>query len=185
MKPTGRRRFRKMNARFRQRGSVVVRERARSTSAGKARKLILNDFWGGDPLPLPRTVFSPRSLVGMTQSARKRAARFYPCAGCVACTDGIESARPPIEPWRCDLERLDLFDPAMWGRKPDSVPECRQEWLHLWAKQSAKYRIGQSLRPCLGCEECRGYDDGIGVMHCDGSGVISARPRVNAGSEAR
>lgn len=72
MKPNGRRRFRKMNARFRQRGSAVVRERARSTSAGKARKLILNDFWGGDPLPLPPPVFSPRSLVGMTRGARKR-----------------------------------------------------------------------------------------------------------------
>ena len=99
MKPNGRRRFRKMNARFRQRGSEVVSERARTTSAGKARKLILNDFWGGDPLPLPPRPFSPRSLVGMTQRARKRAAwksfseraryhigqRLRPCPGCLRC----------------------------------------------------------------------------------------------------
>ena len=99
MKPNGRRRFRKMNARFRQRGSEVVSERARTTSAGKARKLILNDFWGGDPLPLPPRPFSPRSLVGMTQGARKRAAwksfseraryhigqRLRPCPGCLRC----------------------------------------------------------------------------------------------------
>jgi hypothetical protein len=99
MKANGRRRFRKMNARFRQRGSEVVSERARTTSAGKARKLILNDFWGGDPLPLPPRPFSPRSLVGMTQRARKRAAwksfseraryhigqRLRPCPGCLRC----------------------------------------------------------------------------------------------------
>jgi len=36
-------------------------------------------------------------------------------------------------------------------------------------------RIGQRLRPCPGCEECRGYDDGIGVIHCDGSGVLPAK----------
>jgi hypothetical protein len=99
MKANGRRRFRKMNARFRQRGSEVVSERARTTSAGKARKLILNDFWGGDPLPLPPRPFSPRSLVGMTQRARKRAAwksfseraryhigqRLRPSPGCLRC----------------------------------------------------------------------------------------------------
>jgi len=61
MKPNGRRRFRKMNARFRQRGSEVVSERARTTSAGKARKLILNDFWGGD------------------------GQRLRPCPGCLRC----------------------------------------------------------------------------------------------------
>ena len=35
--------------------------------------------------------------------------------------------------------------------------------------------LAQRLRPCPGCEECRGYDDGIGVIHCDGSGVLPAR----------
>ena len=107
MKANGRRRFRKMNARFRQRGSEVVSERARTTSAGKARKLILNDFWGGDPLPLPPRPFSPRSLVGMSMRRRKYLAwllwsttpgaydfarthyrigeRLRPCPGCLRC----------------------------------------------------------------------------------------------------
>lgn len=35
--------------------------------------------------------------------------------------------------------------------------------------------LAQRLRPCPGCEECRGYDDGLGVIHCDGSGVLPAR----------
>jgi hypothetical protein len=35
--------------------------------------------------------------------------------------------------------------------------------------------LAQRLRPCHGCEECRGYDDGIGVIHCEGSGVQPAR----------
>lgn len=47
------------------------------------------------------------------------------------------------------------------------------------ARRSAEHllrlRIGKRLRPCPGCEECRGYDDGIGVIHCDGSGVLPAK----------
>ena len=39
----------------------------------------------------------------------------------------------------------------------------------------SRLRISERLRPCPGCEECRGYDDGIGVLHCDGSGVMPAR----------
>ena len=181
MKPNGMRAWRKTARRWRRKQNRHWRKTgAPCVADGTGRWYRRQQAFFKQRPAAPSRPFTPRSLVGMTQSARKRAARFYPCAGCVACTDGIESTRPPIEPWRCDLERLDLFDPAMWGRKPDSVPECRQEWLRLWAKQSAKYRIGQSLSPCLGCEECRGYDDGIGVIHCDGSGVIPARSRVNA-----
>jgi len=108
MSPTGRRRFRKMNRRFRQRGPAVVRKRARKTNGGKARKMILVQWWGRDPLPLPPKPFTTRSLVGMTQGARKRAARqdamgvrtavhdfrtsirigetLRPCPGCCACS---------------------------------------------------------------------------------------------------
>lgn len=76
MSPNGRRRFRKMNRRFRQRGPAKVRERARQTNGGKARKMNLAQWWGRDPLPLPPKPFTPRSLVGMTQGARKRAAWY-------------------------------------------------------------------------------------------------------------
>ena len=185
MKPTGRRRFRKMNARFRQRGSAVVRERARSTSAGKARKLILNDFWGGDPLPLPRTVFSPRSLVGMTMGARKRKAKFD--AWHKAVTYGREVITRALR--RCiatDQTKLRVGNVAI-----------------EYAQQRRRYRIGERLRPCPGCLRCRscagcevltfegdvcedcGRETPMATTSCDGSGVIPARPRVNQGSEAR
>jgi hypothetical protein len=42
-------------------------------------------------------------------------------------------------------------------------------------KRLYRWFLAQRLRPCPGCEECRGYDDGIGVIHCDGSGVLPAR----------
>ena len=123
MSPNGRRRFRKMNRRFRQRGPARVRERARQTNGGKARKMILVQWWGRDPLPLPPKPFTPRSLVGMTQGARKRAIRrvlrsempscyripgaFYrigerlrPCPGCCAC-GAIEPGNEYPIPW-CD-----------------------------------------------------------------------------------
>ena len=75
MSPNGRRRFRKLNRRIRQHGPAEVRERARNTNGGKARKMILVQWWGRDPLPLPAKAFTARSLVGMTQGARKRAYR--------------------------------------------------------------------------------------------------------------
>ena len=161
MKPTGRRRFRKMNARFRQRGSAVVRERARSTSAGKARKLILNDLWGGDPLPLPRTVFSPRSLVGMTMGARKRAAKVD--AWHKAVTYGREVITRALRSCiATDLTKLRVGNVAI-----------------EYAQQRRRYRIGERLRPCPNpfCSK----EDGCALRQCHGSGVLPARSRVNRG----
>ena len=168
MKPTGRRRFRKMNARFRQRGSAVVRERARSTSAGKARKLILNDFWGGDPLPLPPSGFSPRSLVGMTMGARKRKAKVD--AWHKAVTYGREVITRALR--RCiatDRTKLRVGNVAI-----------------EYAQQRRRYRIGERLRPCPGCLACVacGWESDFFLSLnpcCDGSGVIPACPRVNQG----
>lgn len=119
--------------------------------------------------------FAPTSLVGMSQSARKRAARFWPCPGCVECGSSIEeSCRSPN---RCDGGRLDLFAPDMWGRSKESVASCRQEWLRLWSEQWRKYRIGQRLTTCGygcvdGCEECYG-----GVVEADDRGARSRRRR--------
>ena len=167
MKASGRRRFRKMNARFRQRGSAVVRERARTTSAGEARKLILNDFWGGDPSPLPSRPFTPRSLVGMSQSAKKR--------------------RAAIEFWRG-------LQPYEFARKLPTDPAAKRFDLKCaltfriggadYQAVRAKYRIGERLRPCPGCTAClvciacendtckRRH---LKNQHCDGSGVLPAR----------
>ena len=89
--------------------------------------------------------FTPRSLVGMTQGARKRAwlsNALYP----VVFTSGIVT------------DETEMQAGYSWQ-------EIRDDWPLL----------GQRLRPCPGCEECRGYDDGIGVLHCDGSGVLPAR----------
>jgi hypothetical protein len=71
-----------------------------------------------------------RELVGMTEGAKKRAARL----------------------WRGGRTR------------PDFVPQGKAMW-----------RIGQRLRPCRGCEECRGYDVVMGLSHCAGRGVLPAR----------
>jgi len=107
----------------------VVRKRARKTNGGKARKMILVQWWGRDPLPLPPKPFTTRSLVGMTQGARKRAARqdamgvrtavhdfrtsirigetLRPCPGCSAC------ARPCHY---CEMQEPD----------DSRCPRCRQ-----------------------------------------------------------
>jgi len=158
MSPTGRRRFRKMNRRFRQRGPAVVRKRARKTNGGKARKMILVQWWGRDPLPLPPKPFTTRSIVGMTQGARKRAARqdamgvrtavhdfrtsirigetLRPCPGCCAC-------------WGCSAvtilgEITECCGPKTRGKSRRQIRAMRK-----W--------------------EARMWDD------CDGSGVLPAR----------
>ena len=108
------------------------------------RKMILVQWWGRDPLPLPPKPFTPRSLVGMTMGARKRAwlsNALYP----VVFPSGIVT------------DETEMQAGYSWQ-------EIRDDWPLL----------GQRLRPCPGCEECRGYDDGIGVLHCDGSGVLPA-----------
>ena len=164
MSPTGRRRFRKMNRRFRQRGPAKVRERARQTNGGKARKMILVQWWGRDPLPLPPKPFTPRSLVGMSQKARKRlrhdrlfgpnvaptkllladsltvqlhiGERLRPCLGCCAC-------------WGCSAvtilgEITECCGPKTRGKSRRQIRAMRK-----W--------------------EARMWDD------CDGSGVLPAR----------
>ncbi len=175
MKPSGRRRFRKMNARFRQRGSDVVRERARETSAGRARKLIFVEFWGRDPVVMPPRPFSPRSLVGATQGARKRAARR--CPGCIECKNEIPQRDYGL---RCNGGGVFARSPEQWRRR---------------------FGIGQRLRPCPGCESCLGREcigceggqlfegdvcercrrTATGERICDGSGVLPAKRHRRCG----
>lgn len=78
--------------------------------------------------------FSPRSLVGMSQSARKRAAR-------VDCMGGEVKHELPRRIWMMwwRIHRRDGSNPA----EPESYQADR-----------AKYRIGQRLRPCPGCPAC-------------------------------
>lgn len=107
--------------------------------------------------PLPPKQFTSRSLIGMTMGARKRAAWYEALR---SGYDGRISNRKL---------RLCLRSVLTADVLAVTVPI---EWR---LEVRAKYRIGERLRPCPGCEECRGYDDGIGVVHCDGSGVMPAR----------
>jgi hypothetical protein len=159
MSPNGRRRFRRMNRRFRQRGPSTVRERALNTNGGMARKMILVQWWGGDPLPLPPKPFTPRSLVGMTQGARKRSARLV-----ASKSISEDQAVAYINEYGSFLRSAEYLG-AYWDSR-------------------SKYRIGQKLRPCSGCVQCFvcvscENDTCARTSHraslCDGSGVLPAR----------
>ena len=150
MKPTGRRRFRKMNARYRRRGSETVRDVARRTSAGKARKMILIDWWGRAPLPLHPRPFTPRSLVGMSMGARKRAARCWLWP--------TESRASALEQFRAMVAE---------------APSTRYEY----GLARAKYRLGERLRPCPGC--CAVRYKRVRCGKCGVRGVRLYRPYGN------
>lgn len=176
MSQNGRRRFRKMNARFRQRGSEIVRDRARNTTAGKARKLVLVEFWGRVPLPLPaKTLDLPRSLVGMTMGARKRAALLDLALWHEPYN--VLRKKKPQQRWmqRLMVRQLNRSDSMLRPLGP--AAEAAQR------KIRTKYRIGERLRPCPGCEQCgffRSWRSGSlrwkDIEHiCDGSGVLPAR----------
>ena len=107
--------------------------------------------------------FTARSLVGISQSARKHTIRAL-FVELVFTSQGT------------------AIEPTDKGSR----------WFHLWCRGSgdaasrdpeyaalrAKYRIGERLRPCLGCSWC-GTDPGDlpddKWTECDGSGVLLAR----------
>lgn len=118
---------------------------------------------------VPARVFSPRSLVGMTMGARKRAAR-------IACV------KHPFKLRRLKLLWFKCFCRDAAGRQET---EQDRKSLALYADQRSKYRIGQRLRPCPGCCACfyrcdPDFTDGVcadcGQAHatCDGFGVLAA-----------
>lgn len=153
MKPTGRRRFRKMNARYRRRGSETVRDVARRTSAGKARKI----WWGRAPLPLHPRPFTPRSLVGMSMGARKRLAR-------VDCMGGEVQREMPRRIW------------LMWWRihRKDGSASAEPE---TYQTDRRRYRLGERLRPCPGC--CAVRYKRVRCGKCGVRGVRLYRPYGN------
>jgi hypothetical protein len=115
--------------------------------------------------------FTPRSIVGMSGSAKRRAARAL------------------------------FVELVITSQGTDITPGDKgQRWFHLWCRGSgdvasrdpdyaalrAKYRIGQKLRPCAGCLRCQcqtAFDawpelgEELAKDHptCDGSGVLPAR----------
>ena len=120
-----------------------------------------------DGLPaLTRRPFTPRSFVGMTMGARKRAARRW------------------LWPWMQRREALHDFREMI-----TEAPGVKVEY-HLSRR---RYRIGERLRPCEGCLRCRscagcevltfegdtcedcGRETPMATESCDGSGVLPAR----------
>ena len=118
--------------------------------------------------PIPIT---PRSLVGMTMGARKRAAWYE------ALRSSHDGDGGPISNRKL---RLCLRSALTVRVLAVTVPI---EWR---LEVRAKYRIGERLRPCAGCLRCRcrsAFDawpelgEELAKDHptCDGSGVILAR----------
>lgn len=119
----------------------------------------------------------PRSLVGMTQGARKRAAR----AACVG--------------HRFKMQRLKLVWFRCWARdvRGRIATESDLDTLKRYANARANLRIGQKMRPCPGCNMCGDTcgacedlcpDDTkclqcgrimYSAVICDSSGVLPAR----------
>ena len=92
--------------------------------------------------------FTSFSLIGMSETAKKNAVRLE-------------------------------LEPKWWfGLKHGMSAEIREQYTHDAALVRAKYRIGERLRPCLGCSWC-GTDPGDRKdgrwTECDGSGVLPAK----------
>ncbi len=116
--------------------------------------------------------FTPRSLVGMTQGARKRAAWYE------ALRSSYDGDGGPISNRKLRLcNRRSVLTVMVLAV---TVPI---EWR---LKVRAKYRIGQNLRPCAGCIRCEcqtafdvwpklGEALAKDLPTCDGSGVLTAR----------
>ena len=119
---------------------------------------------------------TPRSLVGMTMGARKRAARYESLFN--QDTSHIKMTNKQLRMvWR------NVWPLAAWARSERE-------------KLRKPYRIGQRLRPCPGCAEC-GHTPTVklwklsrnalwvsgrlgvrNIKHiCDGSGVLPARAK--------
>ena len=115
--------------------------------------------------------FTPRSLVGMTMGARKRAAWYE------ALRSNHDGDDGPISNRKLRLcLRSALTDRVLAVTVPI-------EWR---LEVRAKYRIGQKLRPCAGCLWCQcwsafdawpelGEELAKYCLTCDGSGVLPAR----------
>jgi len=112
--------------------------------------------------------FTSRSLVGMTQGARKRRAREW-----------MEWER--LHQRAQDLQ--EVVDRQMGRRsQPRTVG-------HTPGRLKQYYRIGQKLRPCAGCIRCEcqtafdvwpklGEALAKDLPTCDGSGVLPARKKT-------
>lgn len=182
MKPNGMRAWRKAHKAMRRRENRgrTEREGKMQPAARWSRRHWLdapehNAILTQRPVIEPRP-FSPCSLVGMTHGARKRAAR-------------VEAEK-----------ELGASRIAGYAREYGSHLRSG-EYLGAYATQRAKYRLGQRLRPCPGCESCLGREcigceggqlfegdvcercgrTATGERICDGSGVLPAKRHRRCG----
>jgi len=158
MKPNGRRRWRRRAKKLRHRGDACKFQ----TVAKEARRL-----WRGYAedvariLPLPPPVFSLRSLVGMSETRKRRLFGRE--------IDALPQDERAANPMR-------LFRKYRIGERLRLCP--------------GKHGCRNCTRTCGACEDqfpddtrCRGCGSVMTTEgpYCDGSGVIPARSQVNAG----
>ena len=151
-------------------------------------------LFGMRPGPCPRRLFTLRSLVGMSQCARRWYARvdlillhstkqatnrtegralLLQWATLLKQPEARECYRRLLTDWRIG-ERL---RPCRWCGGPEAFEACR-------GKRSAQEVVGGHRRgECVFCRTCADAKLTLREPNpdaCDGSGVIPARPRVNA-----
>lgn len=190
MRPNGRRRWRKWAKKQRAWSRGITGERP---SEVRFKKFVRSppELYQGQLLylepeqlaaPLPATPFAARSLVGMTQGAKKQAGRRDALAFLLE-----HSARP----WRETDVLGELFhDPAcyLYPRNVDDslrrlveYNDATPEAIHYHiSDQGIKYRIGERLRPCPGCANCLCPCHLCRKEHgempdCQGTGLLPAR----------
>ena len=171
MSPNGLRRWRRYAKKCRYRSRKEGKRATGATAQGATVRAL---FWKARNHPifaLPPKPFTPRSLVGMTMGARKRAAWYE------ALRTSYDGDGGPISNRKL---RLCLRSALTVRVLAVTVPI---EWR---LEVRAKYRIGERLRPCVGCLRCQcrsAFDawpelgEELAKDHptCDGSGVLPAR----------
>ena len=164
MSPNGRRAWRKWVRRVEHNPKLRPPGKSISRLAREGKRHL------GSIPPTPPKPFTARSLVGMTMGARKRAAWYE------ALRTSYDGDGGPISNRKLRLCLSVLTDRVLAVTVPI-------EWR---LEVRAKYRIGERLRPCVGCLRCQcrsAFDawpelgEELAKDHptCDGSGVLPAR----------
>lgn len=197
MKANGMRAWRRANKAMRRR---IARENRlagfsdRPGQSGRYARRHWRDVSGHNGILTQRPVVPcrvcPRDLVvGMTQGARKRAARVEAGTEYAGQMGMLKSSR-----------RLRLLLWAVECNQRQAL-EYRRSRIKLWSGLRTLYRLGERLRPCPGCESCLGREcigceggqlfegdvcercrrTATGERICDGSGVLPAKRHRRCG----
>ena len=157
MSPNGRRAWRKWMRRVEHDPNLRPQGKSISLLAREGKRHL------GSIPPTPAKPFTARSIVGMSQSSRKRKARAVAFVVINSVTF-FEHAVPLASALHERLYRERGF------------PRHSEE-MRLVRDVRAKYRIGECLRPCPGCCACGVTSEEYPIPWCDGSGVLPTRTR--------